>query len=113
MVASDFHFMGMQVLESEDLVNWTFISKVYDRIDFPEYEKNERYAGVSWAPALRYHNGKFYVYFCTPKEGLFMSEATDPRGPWTPLHNVVNVAGWEDRCPSGMKTDRRILEEAR
>lgn len=113
MVASDFHFMGMQVLESEDLVNWTFISKVYDRIDFPEYEKNERYAGVSWAPALRYHNGKFYVYFCTPKEGLFMSEATDPRSPWTPLHNVVNVAGWEDRCPSGMKTDRRILEEAR
>ena len=99
MVASDFHFMGMQVLESEDLVNWTLISKVYDRIDFPEYEKNERYAGGSWAPALRYHNGKFYVYFCTPKEGLFMSEATDPRGPWTPLHNVVNVAGWEDPCP--------------
>ena len=99
MVASDFHFMGMQVLESEDMVNWTLISKVYDRIDFPEYENNERYGGGSWAPALRYHNGKFYVYFCTPEEGLFMSEATDPRGPWTPLHNVVNIAGWEDPCP--------------
>ena len=29
MVASDFHFMGMQVLESEDMVNWKLISQVY------------------------------------------------------------------------------------
>ena len=28
MVASDFHFIGMQVLESVDLVNWKLISKV-------------------------------------------------------------------------------------
>lgn len=28
MVASDFHFLGMQVLESNDLVNWKLISKV-------------------------------------------------------------------------------------
>ena len=26
MVASDFHFMGMQVLESDDMVNWRYIS---------------------------------------------------------------------------------------
>ena len=33
MVASDFHFMGMQVLESPDLVNWKLISQIYDRFD--------------------------------------------------------------------------------
>ena len=28
LVASDFHFMGMQVLESTDRVNWKLISQV-------------------------------------------------------------------------------------
>ena len=99
MVASDFHFMGMQVLESEDLVNWKLISQIYDRFDFPEWERNERYAGGSWAPAIRYHDGKFWVYFCTPDEGLFMSQATDPHGPWSPLHLVKKVEKWEDPWP--------------
>ncbi len=99
MIASDFHFMGMQILESDDLVNWTIISQIYDRFDFPEWEKNERYSGGSWAPALRYHDGKFWVYFCTPDEGLFMSQATDPHGPWSPLHLVKKVEKWEDPCP--------------
>lgn len=34
MVASDFHFLGMQVLESEDMVNWKLLSQVYSRFDF-------------------------------------------------------------------------------
>lgn len=99
MVASDFHFMGMQVLSSEDLVNWRYVSQVYDRFDVPGWEEVNRYAGGSWAPSIRYHDGKFFVYFCTPDEGLFMSEATDPAGPWSPLHCVESVVGWEDPCP--------------
>ena len=35
MVASDFHLMGMQVLESDDMVNWQYISQIYSRIDEP------------------------------------------------------------------------------
>ncbi len=99
MVASDFHFIGMQILESEDMVNWKLISQVYDRLNFPKYDNNERYGGGSWAPAIRYHNGKFWVYFCSPDEGLFMSNTIDPAGPWSPLLNVKNISGWEDPCP--------------
>lgn len=99
MICSDFHFIGIPVLESDDMVNWTIISQVYDRFDFPEWDKNERYGGGSWAPALRYHDGKFWVFFCTPNEGLFMSNATAPEGPWSPLLNVKHVGGWEDPCP--------------
>ena len=99
MVASDFHFMGMQVLESKDLVNWQIVSQVYNRFDYPGWDSNAHYGGGSWAPAIRYHNGMFYVYFCTPDEGLFMSTATDARGPWSPLHCVKAVAKWEDPCP--------------
>ena len=99
MVASDFHFMGMQVLESSDLVNWGLISQIYDRFDLPGWNENEHYGLGSWAPSIRYHDGLFYVYFCTPDEGLFMSTAKDPAGPWSPLHCVKALAGWEDPCP--------------
>ena len=99
MVASDFHFMGMQVLESDDMVNWKIISQIYDRFDLPLWDSNMRYAGGSWAPSIRYHDKKFWVYFCTPHEGLFMSTAENPEGPWSPLHCVKAVEKWEDPCP--------------
>ena len=99
MVASDFHFMGMQVLESDDMVNWRYISQIYNRLDEPGWDANQHYAGGSWAPSIRYHNGLFYVYFCTPDEGLYMSTAKNPKGPWSPLHLVKRVAKWEDPCP--------------
>ena len=54
MVASDFHYLGMQILKSEDMVNWKLIAQLYNRFDFPEWEKNGRYAGGSWAPAIRH-----------------------------------------------------------
>jgi beta-xylosidase len=99
MVASDFHFLGMQVLESEDMVNWRYISQIYRRFDEPGWDSNQHYAGGSWAPAIRYHDGLYYVYFCTPDEGLYMSTAKDPHGPWAPLHLVKRVPKWEDPCP--------------
>ena len=99
MVASDFHWTGMQVLESEDLVNWQLVSQVYRRFDYPGWDSNAHYAGGSWAPSIRYHDGLFWVYFCTPDEGLFMTTAENPRGPWQPLHCVRQVAKWEDPCP--------------
>ena len=99
MVASDFHFLGMQVLESTDMVNWKLISQIYNRFDFPGWNDNHQYAGGSWAPAIRYHDNKFWVFFCTPKEGLFMSYAINPAGPWSPLHLVEKVERWEDPCP--------------
>ncbi len=99
MVASDFHFIGMQVLESDDMVNWHYISQIYSRFDEPGWDENRHYAGGSWAPAIRYHDGLFYVYFCTPDEGLFMATAKDAHGPWSPLHLVKRVEKWEDPCP--------------
>lgn len=99
MVCSDFHFMGMPVLESEDMVNWRIISQIYDRFDYPGWSEFKRYGGGSWAPSIRFYDGRFYVYFCTPDEGLFMSSAVDPHGPWSQLHLVKEVKKWEDPCP--------------
>lgn len=49
MIASDFHFLGMQVLESSDMINWKLISQIYHHFDFPGWDNNQQYAGGSWA----------------------------------------------------------------
>lgn len=99
MTCSEFHFMGMPILESEDMVNWRIIGQIYRRIDLPQFENMHGYADGTWAPALRYHDGRFWMFVCMPHSGLYMSSAEKPEGPWTPLHQVVNVDGWEDPCP--------------
>jgi hypothetical protein len=48
---------------------------------------------------MRYHEGKFYVYFGTSDEGFFMTTAKDVAGPWEPLTQVWKVKGWDDPCP--------------
>jgi beta-xylosidase len=98
MVASSFNCMpGIPVLHSKDLVNWKIIGHVYEQLPYEKYDKPVHGHG-SWAPAIRYHNGMFYVYFCTPNEGLFMAKTKNPAGKWR-LHHVVDVELWEDPCP--------------
>ncbi len=98
LVASSFNCMpGIPVLHSRDLVNWRIIGHVYERLPFQKFDKPAHGEG-SWAPSIRYHDGLFYVYFCTPHEGLFQATAKDPAGKWD-LHQVVSVELWEDPCP--------------
>ena len=99
LVASEFHFMGIQVLHSKDLVNWTIISRVFDRLDLdPKYDEMRAYSQGTWAPTLRYHDGLFYLYVCTPRDGLLRWTAKDPAGPWTGTV-IKTVDQWEDPCP--------------
>jgi beta-xylosidase len=100
LVASDFHFVGIQVLHSKDLVNWRIIGQVFHRLAMsPKYDQMKGYGQGTWAPSLRYHNGEFYLYVCTPHEGLFMWHTKNPAGPWSKMVTVKKVNGWEDPCP--------------
>lgn len=98
MVSSSFNVMpGIPVLHSKDLVNWEIIGHVYDSLPFEKFDKPAHGLG-SWAPSIRYHNGLFYVYFCTPHQGLFVGIAKNPAGPWE-LTQVADVELWEDPSP--------------
>ncbi|GAA4677858.1 hypothetical protein GCM10025794_22230 [Massilia kyonggiensis] len=115
LVASSFHFApGLPVLRSKDLVHWTIAGHVLPRLPFdPAYDMvppytltdatskpvtGQRYARGVWAPSLREHAGKFYVYWATPDEGIFMSTATNPAGPWSAP--VAVIAGPRSTCPT-------------
>lgn len=98
MVASSFNcFPGIPILHSKDLVNWKIAGHVYERLPLDKYDHPVHGEG-SWAPAIRYHDGKFYVYFCTPNDGLFVARAENPKGEWE-LTQIVDVVKWEDPCP--------------
>lgn len=99
MVCSEFHFMGMPVLESSDMVNWRIVGRVFDHLDFPGYSTNDEYGKGTWAPSIRYHKNRFWIYVCTPGEGLLMSSSEKPEGPWDPIVVVKATPGWEDPCP--------------
>jgi beta-xylosidase len=59
-----------------------------------------RYGRGVWAGSIRYHRGQYWIYFCTPNEGLFMTRTTNgnPAGPWLPPHCLWRVSGWDDPC---------------
>jgi len=99
LVASEFHFMGIQILHSRDLVNWRIVGRLFDRLEIdPKYASMRAYAEGTWAPTLRYHQGRFLLYVCTPHDGLLRWSAERPEGPWT-LAVVKRVDKWEDPCP--------------
>ncbi len=98
MVASSFNCMpGLPILHSKDLVNWEIINHVYQSLPLEKYDKVAHGQGC-WAPSIRFHNNKFYVYFCTPYDGLFMATTDDPKNDWELIH-VVKTELWEDPCP--------------
>ncbi|MCC2548056.1 glycoside hydrolase 43 family protein [Hymenobacter sp. BT175] len=90
---------GLQILHSRDLVNWTIIGAVFtqqppkSRYDLPQHGN-----GV-WAPAIRYHKKKFYIYYPDPDLGLFVTRADNPAGPWEEPILLKEAKGWIDPCP--------------
>lgn len=99
MTASSFNYTpGLPILESEDLVNWTLVGYAVDTIDYPAYELPQHSKGV-WAPAIRYHDGWFYIYYGMPDEGIFMVRTMDPCGKWERPVLVLEGKGLIDPCP--------------
>ena len=92
---------GMDVLESSDMVNWQVVGHVVaDTAVFGEdwtWKRMRRYGRGVWAGCIREREGRFYCYFGTPDEGIFVATATDPAGPWSPPHKMAFFGrGWDD-----------------
>lgn len=99
MTASSFcNSPALPVLHSKDLVNWKVISYALDRIPYKDYETPQHGRGV-WAPAIRYHEGTFFIFFPMPDEGIFCVTTKDPFKGWDKPFAVREVTGWIDPCP--------------
>ncbi|MEO7187897.1 MAG: glycoside hydrolase 43 family protein [Sphingomicrobium sp.] len=78
---------GLPILRSKDLVNWEFVAYAQDKLDLGPAFRLEGgrniYGQGIWAPSLRYHDGKFYIFSNVNGQKTQMFTATDPKGPWT------------------------------
>ena len=99
LVASSFNCTpGLPILHSTDLVNWMLIGHALKNLPHPRYEKVQPGCGV-WAPAIRFHAGKYWIFYPTPDEGIFLVTAEHPAGPWSEPHCVAEGKGLIDPCP--------------
>lgn len=108
-ITSTFQFSpGITVLHSEDLVNWKICGHAVPDLTQigPElnWDRMNRYGKGIWAGTLRYHEGRFYIFFGTPDEGFFMTSAPKAEGPWEPLTQLMSEKGWDD-CSVMWDTD--------
>ena len=99
MTASSFNYVpGLPILTSKDLVNWELKNYAIEKIDEPGYDLPQHAKGV-WAPAIRYHEGYFYIYYGMPDEGIYMVRTKDALGTWEKPVLVLAGKGLIDSCP--------------
>lgn len=126
MTSSSFAcFPGLQILHSTDLVNWEIIGAALTDYPGPHWSDERQWETLGqdlatpadcppgakewrtipqhgngvWAPAIRYHDGEFYIYCGDPDRGIFMVKTADPRGRWDDPVWVVKAKGFIDPCP--------------
>ena len=85
MVSSSFNCIpGLQILHSADLVNWEIVNAGIPRSLSPAdvFDTPRHGCGV-WAPAIRYFNGKYWIFWGDPDYGVFQIHADHPAGKWS------------------------------
>lgn len=93
------HVPGLPILHSRDLVNWTLVNHALPRLVPAEHFSRPRHGAGVWAPALRFHAGKFWIFYPDPDFGIYVVTADDPRGTWSEPVLVKAGKGLIDPCP--------------
>ncbi len=100
LVCSTFgHEPGLLLLRSRDLVNWMPQGHALPRLEPAEFFAQPRRGCGVWAPALRHHAGRFWLFFPDPDFGIYVTTAADFAGPWSAPVLVKAGRGLIDPCP--------------
>ncbi len=93
------HVPGLPILHSRDLVNWELVTYALPRLVPEDAFRTPQHGKGVWAPSLRFHDGKYWIYYPDPDFGIYLITATDPRGPWSAPVLVKGGRGLIDPCP--------------
>lgn len=100
LTASSFNSIpGLPILHSKDLVNWKIISHALRRQPPDDVFSRPQHGNGVWAPAIRFHNNHFYIFYGDPDFGIYMVKASNAAGPWSEPLLVKPAKGWIDPCP--------------
>jgi beta-galactosidase len=100
MTASSFSSApGLPLLESRDMVHWQLVGHALPQlVPAAQFERPAHGKGV-WAPALRHHDGKFWIFYPDPDQGVYVMTARDFRGPWSAPTLLLAGKGIIDPAP--------------
>ncbi|PTY05717.1 glycoside hydrolase [Opitutaceae bacterium EW11] len=100
LVSSSFgHVPGLPILHSRDLVNWTLVNHALPRLVPDDHFSTPRHGQGVWAPSLRHHQGRYWIFYPDPDFGLYAITADDPRSRWSDPVLIKAGKGLIDPCP--------------
>jgi beta-xylosidase len=100
LTASSFNCVpGLPILHSKDLVNWKIIGHALRRMPPDDVFSKPQHGNGVWAPAIRYHEGEFFIFYPDPDRGIYMLKAKEASGPWSEPLLIKSAKGWIDPCP--------------
>jgi len=104
LTCASHHFMGMPLLVSKDLVNWTHAGRIYSRLggvhaDFT-FPGKACSAGSQDGEVASF-GGTYYMFNWSTRYRGFFCKATSPQGPWSEPTRLADaiVGDFEDPCP--------------
>jgi len=101
MTASSFNSApGLPILHSTDLVNWNLLGYAVDKLIPEDNFNTPQHGNGIWAPNIRYHAGKVWIFYPDPDFGIYMIQSDDPKsGKWTQPRLVLAGKGIIDPTP--------------
>ncbi len=100
MTSSSFNSApGLPLLASRDMVNWELVGHALPRQVPDAHFSVPRHGDGVWAPCLRYHDGKFWIFYPDPDFGIYVITADKFEGPWSAPRLLLAGKGLEDPTP--------------
>jgi beta-xylosidase len=100
MTSSSFNSTpGLPLLASPDMVNWELVGHALPNLAPAERYAVARHGDGVWAPCLRYHDGKFWIFYPDPDVGIFVVTAEKFAGPWSAPKLLLAGRGIIDPTP--------------
>jgi beta-xylosidase len=79
-------------------MNWRIINHAVKNLPHPRFAEVQDGCGI-WAPVIRFYDGKFWIFFPMPDEGIYVTTAANPAREWSEPHLVQAGKGLIDPCP--------------
>lgn len=100
MTASSFNSApGLPLLQSNDMIHWKLVGHALPNLVPAEMFAKPQHGKGVWAPSLRFHAGKFWIFYPDPDVGIYVITAETFAGPWTTPHLLLAGKGYIDPTP--------------
>ncbi len=113
MVASSFCCVpGLPILHSKDLVNWEIVNHALPKLIPDKHYCCHRAGCGVWAPTIRYHQQRYWIFYPDPDFGIYVTTAEHPTSTWSVPRLLKPGKGIIDPCPFWDEDGRAYLLHA-